>query len=207
METLALPTNGAEWIAGLGIPSWDAYFMGLVFLVAMRSPDQETKQGCVIADWDSKLVMGTGYNGFPRGSVEAEYILPLEDRRVMMGLPTKRPDKYFCMVHADSNACVNCRGTSDNAVAYLPMPPCEVCLGIMANMAQVKIRRIVYLEERTFPNTQRLLNHLPHIKLEKYTGPNPSDVLIQAAQYAQLRTTKGAELSLGSTKSYTGSAA
>ena len=216
---LTLPQFPAIWIETLAKPSWDAYFMSMVFLAAMRSPDQETKQGCVLVDWDTKTILGTGYNGHPRGAVDycdnpfsgmcypnAEQLKRFQDGGVegIHILPTKRPDKYPFMVHADSNAAVNCRGTSNNAICYLPMPPCEVCLGIMANLPTVRIKRIVYLEDRNFPNTVALAKHLPHITFEKYKGQHPAEVLINAATYAMLRTSQGAELSKNSTTTYTG---
>ena len=213
---MTLPANPIRWIESLDRPTWDAYFMAMVFLVATRSPDQETKQGCVIVDWNSKLVLSTGYNGHPRGSV-----LYLQDEAGnthypsgnaasgLLGnvqiheLPTKRPGKYACMVHADTNAAVNCNGRrSDNAVVYLPMPPCEMCLGVLANMSDVKVRRIVYLEHRDFPNTFQLLKHLPHITFEKYQGPHPAEVLEIAATYSRLRTQSGVELSKNSATTY-----
>lgn len=185
--------NSSQWIENLPTPSWDEYFMGMVFLAAMRSPDQETKQGCIIVDWDTKIVLGTGYNGHPRGAIVPEGLPPL---------PTKRPAKYPAMVHADSNAAVNCRGTSNNAVVYLSMPPCEVCLGVLANMPLVKVRRIVFLEPRAFDHTFNLSRYLPHISLEQYQGAHPAGVLCRAAEYATIRTQHGRELTSGSANTY-----
>lgn len=205
----------AEWICNLGRPDWDAYFMAMVFLVATRSPDQETKVGCVIVDWDTKLVLGTGYNGHPRN---AGVVAVGHDRRWSISeaaapaheaqgckierLPTSRPDKYPFMIHADINALTNCHGKSSNAVVYLPMPPCEVCLRSLANHPSIHVKRIVFLEYRVYPNTERLLEHLPEIRCEQYKGPHPAEWLMNAAKYATLRTEHGAALSVGSTTSY-----
>lgn len=216
---LQLPENPARWIEDLQKPTWDAYFLSIVFLAAMRSPDQETKQGCVIVDWNTKVVLGTGYNGHPRGTVayaERELLAPAyfatplgiagakASGLTVKEAPTKRPGKYPFMVHADLNAALNCRGTSDHAVCYLPMPPCEVCLGTLANLPTIRINRIVYLESRDFPNTIAVARHLPHIKFEKYQGQHPAEVLMNAATYALLRSTKGKELSANSTTTYVG---
>jgi dCMP deaminase len=221
MDFLEERLDGAtpeRWIHDLERPAWDQYFMGMVFLAAMRSHDQQTKQGCVIVDWDTRTVLGTGYNGHPRGTVEPqlagtprEYIAAAEPLPTLRaggikpdGTLQRKPDKYACMVHADTNAVVNAAaGRSDNAVMYLPMPPCETCLGILANMPFVKIRRIVYLEDRDLPNTRWLLEYLPHIRLEKYTGPNPAEVLLNAAAYVQLRLTQSQALSAKSATTYT----
>ncbi|MGE5607977.1 MAG: deoxycytidylate deaminase [Bacillota bacterium] len=189
LSNLTLPADPAAWIEDLEQPDWDSYFMSMVFMAAMRSPDQETKQGCIVVDWPTKDIIGTGYNGHPRKSTA--------------GLPTRRPDKYPCMVHADLNAALRCHGKiSTHAVVYLPMPPCEVCLGAIANMPLVAVKRIVYLEYRQFPNTEMLLRHLPHITCEQYQGPHPAEWLEKAAIYARIRSQHGPALSVGSTRTY-----
>ena len=45
---------------------WDDYFMSVVYLSAMRSKDPNTQVGACIVD-SRKLIVGIGYNGFPRG--------------------------------------------------------------------------------------------------------------------------------------------
>jgi len=210
--SIELPQNSQQWIFDQTKPGWDQYFMAMVFLVAMRSPDQETKQGCVIVDWPSKTVMATGYNGHPRNAVpycdqgNGPIYHPNDIKQdvafVEHAIPTTRPDKYPFMVHADTNAVANVQGTSDHAVVYLPMPPCEVCLGVMANMSRVRIRRIVYLEHRHFPRTEQLARHLPHIKFEQYLGPDPTELLSRAAMYTAIRQAHGKELSRESVATY-----
>lgn len=199
---LSIPENPARWIAGLEQPSWDAYFMGMVFLVAMRSADRETKQGCLIVDSATNRVMSTGYNGHPAGAVD--YWEPGDEGHRQRSLPTLRPDKYPFIVHADQNAAAQAMGTSGSATCYLPMPPCERCLQDLnqLRLRGIHVARIVYLEHRDFPDTVRLLRHLPHIRMEQYDGPHPAEVLLNAARYATLRTTVGKELSRDSTKTY-----
>jgi len=48
------------------VPSWDDYFMSLVYLVASRSKDQKTHIGAVVVG-KNKEIVSVGYNGFPRG--------------------------------------------------------------------------------------------------------------------------------------------
>lgn len=74
-------------------PCWDQYFMGLAYYTSIRSHDSQTKVGCVIVNEDNNVV-SMGYNGFPKGVDDAE-------------LPTKRPEKYPFMVHAEENAVSN----------------------------------------------------------------------------------------------------
>ncbi|MFN7337838.1 MAG: cell division protein DedD, partial [bacterium] len=43
-------------------PSWDEYFLSIAEMVSRRSPDPNTKHGCVIVD-SGKRILSTGYNG------------------------------------------------------------------------------------------------------------------------------------------------
>ena len=46
--------------------SWDEYFMSTARLSSMRSKDPATQVGAVIVNGQKRIV-GTGYNGMPRG--------------------------------------------------------------------------------------------------------------------------------------------
>ena len=50
---------------------WDDYFMGIAFLSAQRSKDPNTQVGACIVD-DHKMIVGIGYNGFPKGCSDDE---------------------------------------------------------------------------------------------------------------------------------------
>ena len=49
-----------------GYLSWDDYFMGIAFLSAQRSKDPNKQVGACIVGAD-EVIVGIGYNGFPRG--------------------------------------------------------------------------------------------------------------------------------------------
>ena len=97
-----------------GRPSWDDYLIGLAFAVSQRSHDSQTKHGCVLTDQDHRI-LGTGYNGFPRGMDDKE-------------LPTTRPEKYDWMIHSEINALSNCSIRPYNGICYLTGEPCLPCL-------------------------------------------------------------------------------
>jgi dCMP deaminase len=78
----------------LHIPSWDEYFMKIAKLVAIKSKDRSTKVGAVIVS-DDRSILGTGYNGFPRGVTD-----DVEERQ-------KRPTKYMFTSHAEANCITN----------------------------------------------------------------------------------------------------
>lgn len=84
MTSLEKPTN-----TPLDRPDWAEYFLKLAKVVSERSPDGETKHGCVIVN-DFHQVIGVGYNGFVRG---------IDDSL----LPNLRPAKYLHMIHAEVN--------------------------------------------------------------------------------------------------------
>lgn len=108
-------------------PSWDRYFLDLAEQVSRRSPDPNTKHGCVLVDAD-KRVISTGYNGPVAGL--ANEIVPLT-----------RPEKYDWFMHAEDNAVCFARCDLRGATAYVTGEPCAACF---RRLLQVGIRRIVY---------------------------------------------------------------
>lgn len=75
---------------------WDRRLLGLAKHVAAWSKDPSTKVGAVLVD-DQNVVVGLGYNGFPRGVEDSDARL------------TDRPTKYRMIVHAEVNAIL-CAG-------------------------------------------------------------------------------------------------
>jgi dCMP deaminase len=120
-------------------PNWTNYFLGLAFMVSRRSHDIHTQHGCVITDRNNHII-GTGYNGFPRGMDDAS-------------LPTNRPDpdrpdelnKYDFVdgTHSERNAIAHCMVSPwlipGGAIAYVTGEPCNACLSAMwqANITTV----------------------------------------------------------------------
>ena len=156
LEALKIDKRPTVFVAEMEKPNWDNFFMGLAFYYCTRSPDAQTKAGCVIVDWPSKIVIGLGYNGHPRGmnglptmregSVLGDFVsitngqgdrvvkyykgevVPKELRQHCdPNLLQGADDKYSLMCHADLNAIVNCVTPSTNAVGYIPFEPCENC--------------------------------------------------------------------------------
>lgn len=107
-------------------PDWDNYFINMAHLASTRSPDEQTKVGCVIVNSD-KHVVGMGYNGFP---AKAECKM----------LPRKRPAKYPFMIHAEQNAISNMILKDDIFTAYITARPCLVCSKLLW---QNRVRRVV----------------------------------------------------------------
>jgi dCMP deaminase len=109
---------------------WDNRFLGLARHVAQWSKDPSTKCGTVIVD-ANRIVVGIGYNGFPRGVNDspARY--------------ADRDTKYKFVVHAEANALMNSNGSVRGCTAYVwPVPPCAECTKLLI---QSGISRVVSL--------------------------------------------------------------
>jgi len=119
----------------LNRPKWDIYFLEMAKLASKRSPDSQTKCGCVIVD-DKNRLLSQGYNGFPRG-VDDEI------------LPNERPEKYPWMIHAEVNAVLNCSIPPRGAKAYITTIPCFNCLLLMW---QAGITEVIYAEDGDRPH-------------------------------------------------------
>ena len=120
-----------------GYISWDDYFMGIALLAAMRSKDPNTQVGCCIVN-DKKIILSTGYNGFPKGCSDDEY--PWD--RDGSGNDTKYP----FVVHAELNAILNAGGKSlDGATLYVDLFPCNECAKAII---QSGIAEVVYLSDK-----------------------------------------------------------
>ena len=108
-------------------PTWDEYFLAMAEQVSTRSPDPNTKHGCVLVD-AGKRVLSTGYNG-PVAGLPHELV------------PTERPDKYDWYIHAEDNAVIFARCDLRGATAYITGTPCAPCF---RRLVQVGIKRIVH---------------------------------------------------------------
>lgn len=119
--------------------SWDAYFMAIAKLTAMRSKDPNTQVGaCIVSN--NNRILSIGYNGAPNGYLDDEF--PWE--RKGSNLETK----YFYVVHAERNAILNYRGSRkdlENAKIYVDLFPCNECA---KEIIQSGIKEVIYLSDK-----------------------------------------------------------
>jgi dCMP deaminase len=109
---------------------WDEYFLNMLPAIASKSPDPRTKVGAVIVD-DRNIIIGTGYNGLPRGvKHEAERF--------------EAPEKYDWMLHAEENAILCARRSVEKGVLYVSRFPCHYCA---RRIIQAGISRVVVGEQ------------------------------------------------------------
>lgn len=108
-------------------PNWDDYFLALAEQVSTRSPDPDTRHGCVLVDADRRVI-STGYNG-PVSGLPNELV------------PLTRPEKYDWFIHAEDNAVAFARCDLRGSTAYVTGPPCAACF---RRLLQVGVVRIVH---------------------------------------------------------------
>ena len=105
---------------------WDHYFLEIAEKVSQRSPDPNTKHGCVLVDKHNR-VLSTGYNGpiqgIPHDIIEWE-----------------RPQKYLWMIHAEDNAVTFSKCDLEGSTAYITGRPCVPCL---RRLIQAGVQKIV----------------------------------------------------------------
>ncbi|MFH0804649.1 MAG: dCMP deaminase family protein [Patescibacteria group bacterium] len=112
--------------------SWDECFMRMAHVIADRSKDPSTQAGAIIVD-DNKIVVGLGYNGFPRG---------IKDEQLPWDREGKLYDtKYAYVVHAEENAIYNSNAKTAGCTIYTTLFPCNECT---KTIIQNGIKRIIY---------------------------------------------------------------
>jgi dCMP deaminase len=112
--------------------SWDAYFMGVAKLSAMRSKDPATQVGACIVNTDKRIV-GIGYNGLPMGCQDD--VFPWSNEGEIA------ETKYPYVVHAEANAILNATTKLKDATIYVTLFPCHECVKLII---QSGIREIIY---------------------------------------------------------------
>lgn len=133
-------------------PTWDEFFMGLALTVSKRSVDPRTQVGAVVVDRD-RIIIGLGYNGFPRGCDDE-------------ALPLEAPDKYDYIAHAEANALANCSVRPRGCCLYATLETCNTCAMLIINN---QIAEVVYLIEREHP-AARLMFRQAGVKLRRFEG-------------------------------------
>lgn len=115
---------------------WDAYFMSMAHLSAMRSKDPNTQVGACIVNQD-KRVVGLGYNGFPFGCDDD--IFPWHRQGNYLDT------KYPYVVHAELNAILNSIQDLHGCTLYVSLFPCNECAKAII---QAGIRKVVYESDK-----------------------------------------------------------
>ena len=115
----------------MGKLTWDEYFINISENIKHKSKDESTQIGAVISG-DKKQIISTGYNSFPRGIND-----DVPERQ-------ERPEKYYWMSHAETNAIINCalNGVSSNG-GTMHMSCGVPCADCARNIINAGIKEIV----------------------------------------------------------------
>ncbi|CAJ2664203.1 unnamed protein product [Trifolium pratense] len=126
-----------------GYLSWDDYFMAIAFLSAERSKDPNRQVGACLVSQDG-IILGIGYNGFPRGCSDDK--LPWA-KKSRTGNPLET--NYVC--HAEVNAILNTNHASAAGQRlYVTMFPCNECAKIII---QSGVSEVIYFVEKRLENS------------------------------------------------------
>ena len=116
--------------------SWDECFMRMAHVIAERSKDPSTQNGAVVADVNN-VVVGLGYNGFPRG-IDSN-VFPWEREGDLVDT------KYAYVCHAEENAIYNANKSTKNCKLYCTLFPCNECA---KTMIQNGIMEVIYESDK-----------------------------------------------------------
>lgn len=116
--------------------SWDECFMRMAHVIAERSKDPSTQAGAVVVN-DANVVVGLGYNGFPRGI--RNDVLPWEREGDLENT------KYAYICHAEENAIYNSNNSTKDCRMYCVLFPCNECA---KTIIQNGIKEIIYESDK-----------------------------------------------------------
>lgn len=140
--------------------SWDECFMKIAHVIADRSQDPSTQAGAVVVSEDN-VVVGVGYNGWPRGIDSDE-------------LPWDRDGdfentKYAYVCHAEENAVYNANSSTKGCKLYCTLFPCNECAKtiIQNGIKEVIYESDKYAEVPEFKASKRMLK-LANIPFRQY---------------------------------------
>lgn len=152
-------------------PNWDAYFMRLADLAALRSNCMKRRVGCVIAR--DKRVIATGYNGTPRHMKNCnEGGCP----RCNSGNGSGAALSTCLCLHGEENALLESGRDriGDNAVLYCNTCPCLTC---SVKIVQSGIKEVVYSLDYSMDDTSAKVLKEGGVILRQYTPPKDGIVV------------------------------
>jgi dCMP deaminase len=143
---------------------WDETFMLVTDLIANRSKDPNTQTGACIVN-DKNIVVGLGYNGFPRNCHDDELPWGREGEFIKT--------KYAYVVHAEANAIMNSNGSVEGCRLYVNLFPCNECskLIIQSGIKEVIYQSDKYKDVDIFKASKQMLK-LAGVKVRRYVTKN-----------------------------------
>ncbi|MDO8626194.1 MAG: dCMP deaminase family protein [Candidatus Magasanikbacteria bacterium] len=131
--------------------SWDECFMRMAHVIAERSKDPSSQVGAVIAN-QHNVVMGLGYNGFPRGIHSDKFPWEREGKFL--------DTKYAYICHAEENAVYNSNIPVRGCKVFTTMFPCNECAKMLVQngVAEIIFELDKYPDQDIFIAAKRLFD-------------------------------------------------
>lgn len=132
-------------------PPWDDYFIEISKVVASRSTCLRRRYGAVIVK--DKVIVSTGYNGAPRGSINCVDVDRCKRRE--LNIPSGERYELCEAVHAEQNAIINgspermkdasiyIAGSEEDG-SFAEGKPCLLCARMIRN---AQIKEVIYLSK------------------------------------------------------------
>jgi dCMP deaminase len=119
-------------------PSIDETMIEIAMTLSARGSCMKKQVGCVITDKHG-YILGTGYNGQPRGHQHCDDAFPCE---------AFLDGNVSCKaIHAEMNALMRCRDIETAESIYVTESPCLKCRLLISN---TPIHRLITPDETTF---------------------------------------------------------
>ncbi|KAH3681165.1 hypothetical protein WICPIJ_007860 [Wickerhamomyces pijperi] len=146
-------------------PTWDAYFMRLADLAALRSNCMKRRVGCVIAR--DKRVIATGYNGTPRHLTNCN---EGGCARCNSGNGSGSALSTCLCLHAEENALLESGRDriGMNSILYCNTCPCLTC---SIKIVQSGIKEVVYSQSYSMDELSFKVFHEAGVILRQYIPP------------------------------------
>ena len=125
--------------------------MQIATVIAERSKDPSTQAGAVIVD-EARIMVGIGYNGWPRGAKEEDF--PWEREGLFFDT------KYAYVVHAEENAIYNANKSVHGCTLYSTLFPCNECAKaiVQCGIREVKYASDKYHDKDAWRASRRILD-------------------------------------------------
>lgn len=136
---------------------WHRRFLELAKHVSNWSKDPSTKIGAVIVNPETKIVVGMGYNGFPRGIDDS-------DERL-----NTREIKYKLVVHAEVNAVLNSNNPTKGCWIYVYpsiMKP-NICPECSKVISQAGIKKVIGYKDNSLIDRWQDLSQFSNMILKE----------------------------------------
>ena len=152
-------------------PSWDAYFMRLADLAALRSNCMKRRVGCVLVR--DRRVIATGYNGTPRGLTNCN---EGGCTRCNSGNGSGSSLTTCLCLHAEENALLEAGRDrlGSKGILYCNTCPCLTC---SIKIVQSGMQEVVYSQSYSMDDASADVLRSGGILLRQYSPPSEGIVL------------------------------